>query len=164
MRLVKKYLPLIGAIHTVFIFAIFINNAPTRFLKKTGEKKFACALNCMDGRVQDAVSQYIKKTYGITYVDMVTEAGPNKILADKTNTAIVENIKDRVWISFHHHKSNLLFIAAHEGCAGNPAPKEEQIKHLIKAKKTTESFGFGGKIILLWVSKKGTVWKAEEVK
>ena len=43
---------------------------------------FACAINCMDGRVQGAVKNYIKENYKIDYVDMVTEPGPNKILAE----------------------------------------------------------------------------------
>lgn len=114
-------------------------------------KKFTCAINCMDGRVQDAVKNYMQKNYGVDYVDMVTEPGPNKILADNADKAIVENIKKRVEISVHHHGSKIVAIVGHFGCAGNPTEKEEQIKHLQKAKTTVEGFGFSVEIILLWV-------------
>ena len=117
----------------------------------TTDKKFACAINCMDGRVQDAVKDYIKENYGVDYVDMVTEPGPNKILADNTDRAVIENIKKRVGISVEHHGSKVVAITGHFGCAGNPAEKEEQIDHLQKAKKTVESFGFPVEIVLLWV-------------
>ena len=117
----------------------------------TSDKKFACAINCMDGRVQDAVKNYMQKNYGVDYVDMVTEPGPNKILADDSNEEIVENIKKRVEISVHHHDSKVVAIVGHFGCAGNPTEREEQIEHLRQAKKTVELFRFPVEIVLLWV-------------
>lgn len=115
------------------------------------EKTFACAINCMDGRVQDAVKDYIKENYSVDYVDMVTEPGPNKILADNTDKAVIENIKKRVEVSVHHHGSKVVAIVGHFGCAGNPTEKEEQIEHLKKAEETVKSFGFPVEIVLLWV-------------
>ncbi len=118
-----------------------------------GYPKFACAINCMDGRVQDAVKKYMQDNYSVDYVDMVTEPGPNKILADASTGSgqIIENIKKRVEISVHHHGSKVVAIIGHFGCAGNPTEKEEQIKHLQEAKKTVEGFGFSVEIVLLWV-------------
>jgi carbonic anhydrase len=115
------------------------------------DKKFACAINCMDGRVQDAVKDYMKLNYLVDYVDMVTEPGPNKILADDTAEEIIENIKKRVEVSVHHHGSKVLAIVGHFGCAGNPVEKEKQIEHLLEAKKTVELFKFPVEIVLLWV-------------
>jgi len=121
---------------------------------------FACAINCMDGRVQDAVKNYMQKSYGVDYVDMVTEPGPNKILADNSEKAVIENIKKRVEVSVHHHGSKVVAIVGHFGCAGNPTEKEEQIKHLQKAKLSVESFGFPVETILLWVDGD---WKTVEL-
>ena len=126
----------------------------------TSKNTFACAINCMDGRVQDAVKNYIKKIYKVDYVDMVTEPGPNKILADNQNSAVIENIKKRVGISAEHHGAKVVAIVGHFGCAGNPTEKEEQVKHLQKAGKTVESFGLGVKITLLWVE---SDWKTVQV-
>ena len=126
----------------------------------TSDKTFACAINCMDGRVQDAVRKYMQKSYGVDYVDMVTEPGPNKILADNSDGGVIENIKKRVEISVHHHGSKVVAIIGHFGCAGNPTEKEEQIKHLQKAKKTVELFGFSVETILLWVDGD---WKTVEL-
>ena len=99
------------------------------------DKTFACAINCMDGRVQDAVKNYMQENYGVDYVDMVTEPGPNKILADNLDKDVIENIKKRVEISVHHHGSKVVAIVGHFGCAGNPTEKKEQIEHLKKAEK-----------------------------
>jgi hypothetical protein len=105
----------------------------------------------MDGRVQDAVKDYMKENYDVDYIDMVTEPGPNKILADNSDKAVIENIKKRVEISVHHHGSKVVAIVGHFGCAGNPTEKEIQIEHLKKAEITAKSFGFPVEIILLWV-------------
>jgi carbonic anhydrase len=117
----------------------------------TTDKKFACAINCMDGRVQDAVKNYMKENYSVDYVDMVTEPGPNKILADNLDRAVIENIKKRVEVSTHHHGSKVIAVVGHFGCAGNPTEKEEQIGHLKKAEQTLKSLGFKEEIVLLWV-------------
>lgn len=116
-----------------------------------GTSKFACVINCMDGRVQDVVKDYMKQNYQVDWVDMVTEPGPNKILADNLDSVVINNIKKRVEISVHHHGSKVVAIVGHFGCAGNPTEKEEQIKHLQLAKKAVEDFVLGVEVILLWV-------------
>jgi len=105
----------------------------------------------MDGRVQDAVKDYIKQNYGVDYVDMVTEPGPNKILCESADSAIVENIKKRVEISVRHHGAKTVAIVGHHGCAGNPTEKEIQAGQLKECKKKVEEFGFPVEVILLWV-------------
>jgi hypothetical protein len=44
--------------------------------------KFATALNCMDGRVQITIIEFLKKKFKVDYVDMITEPGIDKILAE----------------------------------------------------------------------------------
>jgi len=115
------------------------------------QKKFACAINCMDGRVQDAVKNYIKENYKVDWIDQVTEPGPIKILAENTNSVIIENIKKRVDVSVNHHGSKVVAIVGHYDCAGNPVGKEEQIKQLHESQKIVEGFGFDAEVIKLWV-------------
>jgi len=38
---------------------------------------FCTAVNCMDGRVQLPVINYLKERFSANYVDMITEPGPN---------------------------------------------------------------------------------------
>ena len=84
-------------------------------------------------------------------MDMVTEPGPNKILAEASDKTVIENIKKRVEVSTHHHGSKQIAIVGHFGCAGNPTEKDEQILHLKKAEETLKSLGFKEEIVLLWV-------------
>ncbi len=43
--------------------------------------RFGTVINCMDGRVQLPVIAYLQKRFNVTYVDTITEAGPNLLLA-----------------------------------------------------------------------------------
>ncbi len=130
---------------------IVISSIKERSSLATHNGKFGCAVDCMDGRVQDAVKQYIQKHYDVEFVDAVTEAGPNKILAENTETAIIKDIEARVNISVHHHKSKIIAIVGHHGCAGNPTDKDHQVEHLRASKKRLEGLGVKEEIILLWV-------------
>lgn len=94
---------------------------------------FTTAINCMDGRVQFPVIEYIKEKYGTDYVDMITVAGPDGTLAEGTNTAVIENIFKRVGISIKAHGSTEIIIAGHADCAGHPVSKEEHIRSIRKA-------------------------------
>ena len=88
---------------------------------------FYTAINCMDGRIQESVTNYIKKQYNVLFVDMITGAGPVKIFSNK-KTKNLESIISCIDISLKNHKSKGIAIVAHYDCAGNPISDEEQKK------------------------------------
>ncbi len=94
---------------------------------------FCTAINCMDGRVQLPVIEYLKKQCGAKYGDMITEAGPNKILAERTNQASIDSILARVDISVNKHGSRLIAVIGHHDCAGNPTDEAIQRGHTATA-------------------------------
>jgi len=115
-------------------------------------KEFATAINCMDGRVQKPVAEYIQKNFSVDYVDMITEPGPNKILSEGKDIAIIESLKRKVEISVEKHNSQVVAIAAHYDCAGNPENEDGQKKHLQEAVNVITAWGFPvKKIIALWL-------------
>lgn len=113
--------------------------------------KFACAVNCMDGRTQQPVTDYLKSQYHVDYADAITEPGVCKILAENLDSAVVADIKKRIDISVKKHQSKVVAIVAHPECAGNPVDKSHQIGHLHAAYKQVKSFNLPVEIILLWV-------------
>ena len=117
---------------------------------------FVTAINCMDGRVQLPVIEYLKDKYGVDYVDMVTEPGPIKILAENSNTNLVESIKARVKISVEKHGSAVVAIVGHYDCAGNPVDKAAQLTQLAASVKLVESWKLGVEVITLWVDESWT--------
>jgi hypothetical protein len=113
--------------------------------------KFATTINCMDGRTQIPVIEWLKKEYVVDFVDTITEPGPNKILAEAADTTALESIKKRVGISVNKHHSRVIAVVGHYKCAGNPSDKETQITHLFAALKTVRSWGFAAELLGLWV-------------
>jgi carbonic anhydrase len=102
-------------------------------------KKFATAINCMDGRVQEPVIRFMKEKFGVDYVDMITMPGPDKILGENTDPQTVEATRARIEISVSKHGSETILMAGHGDCAGNPVQKEvhlQQIKESVALVRT----------------------------
>ena len=49
--------------------------------------KFATAINCIDGRTQRPVSEWIRIQFAIDYVDTITHPGPEKALSISASIA-----------------------------------------------------------------------------
>ncbi len=119
---------------------------------------FATAINCIDGRVQIPVIEYMKRRFAVDFVDIITEPGPNKILAENADKISIDSIKRRVKISVECHDSKLIAVVGHSGCAGNPSDKKIQIAQISSAIKTIESWNFNVQVIGLWVDKNWRVY------
>jgi len=125
---------------------------------KNGPPKFATAINCMDGRVQEPVINHMKKEYGVDYVDMITAPGPIGALALASDTAFVQTIRQRAEISSRIHGSKECAVVGHFDCAGNPVDKRTQTGQIKATIKLVESWNAGfDAIIGLWVDENGTV-------
>ena len=120
---------------------------------------FATAINCMDGRVQLPVKYWVLKRFKVDYVDMITEPGPDKILAEN-NSPAVESIKERVLISVEKHHSRNIIIIGHADCAGNPVPKQQHLEHIKLAIRVVKAWGLPVSIYGVWLD---TDWKPEIV-
>ena len=114
-------------------------------------KKFATVINCIDGRTQEPVIHYMKNNFNINYVDMITEPGPNRILAENTSLNTIESLKNKVKISIEKHSSELIAIVGHYDCATNVVDDNIQKDQLKKAKNIVSSWGFSVDIIALWL-------------
>ncbi|MDM8534258.1 hypothetical protein QUF55_06070 [Clostridiaceae bacterium HSG29] len=121
---------------------------------------FVTTVNCMDGRVQIPVNEYLINKYKADYVDTITEAGPNKILAENINEVLVDSIKNRLETSIYKHKSNVIAMVGHYDCGGNPAEKEEQIIQIKDSMKLLKTWFKDVEIIGIWVDKN---WKVNEL-
>jgi len=114
----------------------------------------------MDGRVQIPVIQYLRDRFGADYVDVISEPGPNRILAAGSDAAAVESIERRVRISVEHHRSVGISVVGHHDCAGNPSSEVEQRHHTLAAVRRIRSRFGHLPVIALWVNEN---WEVSEV-
>ena len=120
--------------------------------------KFATCLNCIDGRVQFPVLNWIKINYNIPFVDMITEPGIVNIFSNDhkhDKSSLFESMLEKVKISLNIHNSNIIFLVGHDDCAGNPESpqvQENQIKKSVRnLKEKIKDIDPSCKIIGLWV-------------
>ena len=111
----------------------------------------------MDGRVQLPILHWIRANYPVDFVDVITEAGMDKVLAvQKDISEIIRSIN----VSVNVNKSTRLFIVGHYDCRGNPVDEkihQQQIKQSVERIKTHWP---NHEIIGLWVNAQ---WQVEVV-
>ena len=121
---------------------------------------FCTVVNCMDGRVQDCVNEFMKERFGADFVDVITEAGPVRILSGRNDEQLVDSILKRVDISVKKHGSKGVAIVAHYDCTGNPVCEEIQNKQLRQSVEYISDKYQEVEVIGLWVS---SDWKVAEL-
>ena len=121
---------------------------------------FCTAINCMDGRVQLPVNEYLRARFDANYVDTITDKGPNLILTLGEEQNKIDAILDKVALSINKHNSKGIAVIGHYDCAGNPSPNEEQVEHIKKSVKFLKDKIENIEIIGLWVDEK---WKVNEI-
>lgn len=117
---------------------------------------FGTAINCIDGRAQGPVADWVKTNGNVQYVDMITEPGADKVMAQGSSSQI-EAVKQKVLISVNAHKSGIIAIAGHDGCAANPVSKDEHFAHVRAAMQAVASWGLPVRIVGLWVNEWGYI-------
>ena len=117
----------------------------------------ATCLNCMDGRVQLPVIQWIKNNYPVDFVDVITEAGMDGVLAKQDDISeILRSIK----VSVNLNKSTRLFIVGHYDCRGNPVEEHLHHQQITNAVIRLKDHWPRHEIVGLWVNKN---WQVEKI-
>jgi hypothetical protein len=120
---------------------------------------FAAAINCIDGRTQHAVIQWMVHHLGVQYVDLITEPGPEKMLTQGW-LAQIEDLKRKVAVSVNAHHSQVVALAAHHDCAGNPVSDAEHQAQVRQGAEVIAGWELGVRVIGLWVNDQ---WQVEQV-
>jgi hypothetical protein len=115
----------------------------------------------MDGRVQEPVIAWMKNEYAAQFVDLITEAGPNRVLSANTDQHAVESIKSRIDILVRKHGSNVIAIVGHYDCAGNPEGEEVQLDDTLAARELVKSWYPECTVLGLWVDDHWSVTRVD---
>jgi hypothetical protein len=124
------------------------------------ESEFATCLNCIDGRVQIPVINWITKNYNVNYVDMITEAGMDGLLADKNFDPL--KILNNLAISLDKHNSRFIFITGHFDCGANNVDEITHKEQIIKSVQRISNYTLYCSVIGLWISENFFIEKIHE--
>jgi len=123
--------------------------------------RFGTAINCIDGRTQEPVIDFMKQKYNIDGVDMVTFPGVDGVISNRENSNKMAIIRNAVSISIEKHLSGIIAIVGHFDCAGNPGNREHHYADIQKTVNEVSSWSFHAQVVGLYVNDKKQI---EEVK
>lgn len=122
-------------------------------------KNFGTVLNCIDGRTQVPVLQWMKDNFCLDYVDTITEPGMDRVLS-QGELIEQERIKSKVIISINAHNSSTLAVVGHYDCAANPVNNYEHIRDIAMSVNKVKSWYLPLLVVGLWVDE---LWKVHLV-
>lgn len=111
---------------------------------------FATAINCMDGRVQLSVNNYIQNKTQSSFVDTITLAGPSRVIATEENKDLIKNLKFRLDISINQHGSKYIAVVGHYDCAGVPENDDLQKEYIIQSSIMIKNWYPNVQVEALW--------------
>jgi len=124
--------------------------------------KVGTVINCIDGRIQYPVMDFLKKNYDMSYFDAATEAGPLKILCERTDKCRLFSLKEQIKTSLEVNGSRFIAVVGHHDCKGNPQVRNVQEKQIDEAiEYLRKAYGDEIVYVVLYVNEK---WEVEEYK
>jgi hypothetical protein len=122
-------------------------------------KRFGTVLNCIDGRTQIPIIQWMKENFDLDYVDLITEPGMDKVLSQGSYYDI-SRIKNNAITSISAHDSHIIAVAGHYDCAANPVNDCMHFEDISVSVCKVKEWGLPVKVIGLWVD---GYWKVHVV-
>ena len=123
--------------------------------------KFGTTINCMDGRVQQCVNEYVSKKAQVEYVDTITLAGPVKVVSENSDSDLVENLRFRLDISINGHGSRYIAVVGHHDCAGVPEDDSTHKQYVLNSANKVKNWYPSVIVEALWVNDKFEVENLE---
>ncbi len=120
---------------------------------------FAAVVNCMDGRTQLPVNEWMRKYAGVDAVDTITEPGPDGILAQEAHP-LHASIRARLDISVTKHGARVIAVVGHADCAGHPVDESRHRADIQRSVERIKAWFPGVEVVGLWV---GNTWQVERV-
>lgn len=133
----------------------------------SSDETFFTTVGCMDGRIQDPVSDFGRKKFSAEFADTITEAGLVGLLSTNPAQTLLDSIKNKLDISIEKHHSKGILVHGHQNCAGNPVPDEKHIEDVRKSVDEIRSL-IKNKITVVGVFVKQSssdpkVWEVQDV-
>lgn len=120
---------------------------------------FGTLVTCIDGRVQRPTILWMRERYNLDYVDVISEPGPDKLLAEGWPSDVVP-VRHKVGFSIRAHASRLVAVCGHHDCAGNPVTPDEHRDQIRRSVRLMRAWEFPAEIVGLWLNER---WEIEVV-
>lgn len=113
--------------------------------------KFGTTLNCIDGRVQNPVAEWVKFHSHVQYVDTITTPGIVNVLTEG-DVDELNSIYGKLQLSVKYHQSQVVAVAGHFDCAVNNVTFETQKEQITESADLINSWNLGVRVVGLFVN------------
>lgn len=120
------------------------------------ETEFATAINCIDGRTQAPVVEWIKQKLDVAYVDVVTEPGADGLLSSGDRER-EKSLYEKVKISVDAHGSHHIVIVGHYDCAANPGDAQHHRRQIVDSVHRIIGWDLPVRVSGLWINERWEV-------
>lgn len=121
--------------------------------------RYATAMICIDGRIQQAVRDWVLDTYAIDFLDVISHPGMDAFLA---RSGPVDRLLTNLDLSYRQHGARIAFVVGHEGCSGNGVSDSQHQSDIRQAIDRLHMFRPLFRIVGLWVPRAGSVTSVDE--
>lgn len=118
--------------------------------------RYATALNCIDGRTQIPVTEWVINHVGVDFVDLITEPGMDRVLSHGSWHDL-DRIRKNAIVSIDAHNSHVIAVVGHYDCAANPVSDFQHLDDIKKSVQTVMSWCLPVEVIGLFVDAKWRV-------
>ncbi|PFG12192.1 carbonic anhydrase [Bacillus sp. es.036] len=118
--------------------------------------RFGTALNCIDGRTQIPVTEWLKAHYQLDYIDLITEPGMDRVLSHGPAYEVAR-LRENTIVSLTAHTSQVIAVVGHFDCSANPVSKCQHFKDIATSTQVVRSWGLPVQVIGLWVDEYGRI-------
>lgn len=110
---------------------------------------FALAINCVDGRVQRPLLQWVRDSLSLEELDCLTVPGPDAALCE----AGAEYDRARKLATFLAEKREhaCALVAGHWDCLGNPVGQARHREQIVRAAGELHGWGIAPRTLGLWI-------------
>lgn len=109
--------------------------------------------------MQLPVVEFLKRRLRVSFVDVVTEPGAVRVLADRRDRFALKSITRRLELSLEVHAPRTIAVAAHHDCRANQTDDERQQQQLVRAVQFLGRHYGEVAVLGLWVN---FAWAATE--
>ena len=120
---------------------------------------FGTLITCIDGRVQRPTILWMRERYDLDYVDVVSEPGPDKLMAEGSPNEVAP-VFYKAGFSIKAHASRIVALCGHYDCAGNPATVEKHHEQIRNGVRVLREQSLGADVVGLWLNER---WEVEVI-
>lgn len=117
---------------------------------------FGSAVNCIDGRAQLPVIEWVKFHGHVEYVDLITEPGAVGVICGG-DLRSSNYIRERLMTSVRVHTPSIIAVAGHFECIANPVGVEDQKEQIRDSATSLKSWHKQTRVVGLFVNEYGSI-------